>query len=231
VLTIGIGGGVDSVFLSFHYDKAGRKLANLVENLIYNHGIKPVTGERTAGGSLAGGIERKIKDCGGLICLFTERENDLNRSWLRDERAYAFGAGKSILTVVQRGSSDGGMFAGDKRIDYDPDAPLQAVLELSDALGSWRREGGRFVTALLEPSDLVSVHAHEQSAELRYRCWQSDQASDWKPAVTQKIGHKQTVAFLKGVPEGAQVEVKLSHNGHVWESGAQPQYLNIRLEA
>lgn len=222
---------MDSVFLSFHYDEAGRRLANLVENLIYNHGIKPVTGERSAGGPLAGGIERKIRDCGSLICLFTERENDLNRDWLRDERAFAFGAEKRILTIVQKGSSDGGMFAGDKRIDYDPDVPLQAVLELSHALGTWRREGGRFVTALLEPSDLVRDHAHAQNAEIRYRCWQRDKASDWKPAVTQKIGHKQTVVFLKGVPEGAQIEVKLSHDGQVWESGAQPQYLNIRLEA
>lgn len=221
---------MESVFLSFHFDRPGRELANIVENLVYNHGLKPVTGERSAGGPLAAEIERKIQRSDGLICLLTEREDNLNRDWLRDERGFARGAGKQILTVIQKGSGDGGLFAGDKRVDFDPDNPLPGVLDLSNTLGVWRREGGRFVTALLEPSELVRNHAHKENAEIRYRCWQLDQPSEWQPAVSQKIGHKQTVAFLKAVPEGAQIELKLAHNGKVWESGAQPQYLNIRLE-
>ncbi len=221
---------MENVFLSFHYDKIGRDLANTVENLIINHGFNAVTGERSAGGGLAEEIKAKIDGCDALICLFTEREDDLNRDWVRDERAYADAKGKRIITLVQSGSSDGGFFGAYKRIDFDPQAPLPAVLDLSGTLGSWRREGGRFVTALLEPSDLAREHAHDQNAEVSFRCWERERPSEWRPAPRQKTGHKETLVFLKGVPETALIEVKLAHNGKVWESGAQQQHVNIRLE-
>lgn len=221
---------MERLFLSYHYDEAGKRLANLVQDLVASHGLLVVTGERLGGGPLSRGIQQKIDACDGLICLLTERELDMNRDWVRDERAFAEGRGKRILSLVQNGSSDGGMYDADEQVRYEPDDPLPAFLKLSGVIGDWRRESGRFVRAVLQPNEIGS-HLHEPHARLQYRCWKRDESSDWRDAIAQKTGHRETVAFLKDVPETAQIEVRLSHNGKVWESGARDQLLNIRLEA
>lgn len=224
------GSSMERLFLSFHYDEAGKRLADLVQDLVASHGLLVVTGERTGGGALSQGIKNKIDNCDGLICILTERELGLNRDWVRDERAFADGNGKRVLSIVQAGSGDGGMYGAHEQIRYDPRDPLPGFLKLSGIIGEWRRESGRFVRAILEPSD-VGAHSHEQHARLQYRCWKREVPSAWRDAVSHKNGHRETVAFLKDVPETALVEIRLSHNGRVWESGARDQLLNFRLEA
>ena len=219
---------MERIFLSFHYDQAGKDLAGMVSDLIVNHGLVPVTGERVDG-NLSNDIRDLIETSDALICLLTEREAEQNRQWLMTERDIAYGQRKPILTLVQKGSQDPGVFEGHKEIRYDPEAPLPGILELSGILGEWRKRG-RFVTALLLPSDIAYQHAHAEASQIQYRCWTRDQTTDWEKAVTKKIGQKQTVAYLPKVPEGAEIEVRLAHNGTVWESGSRPQYLNVTLE-
>jgi hypothetical protein len=220
---------MERLFLSYHYDEAGKRLADLVQDLVASHGLLVVSGERLGGGALSRGIKEKIQDCDALFCLLTEREPELNRNWVRDERAFADGASKRVLSIVQNGSSDGGMYGADEQVRYDPGDPLPAFLKLSGIIGEWRRKGGRFVPALLMPTEIGET-AHKAHAKVEYRLWERDQKTDWYEAGFQKTGHRETVAFLKGVPETAQVEVRLSHNGKVWESGARDQLLSIRLE-
>lgn len=220
---------MERLFLSYHYDEAGKRLADLVQDLVSSHGLLVVTGERLGGGALSEAIKDKIDACDAQICLLTEREDEMNRDWVRDERAFADGRGKRVLSIVQKGSSDRGMYGAHEQVRYDPEDPLPAFLKLSGIVGDWRREYGRFIPALLMPTD-IGEKAHKEHAKVEYRLWKRDRKSDWREADCQKAGHRETLAFLKAVPETAQVEVRLSHNGRVWESGARDQHLSIRLE-
>jgi hypothetical protein len=221
---------MERLFLSFHYDDVGRELADMVQNLVASHGLLVITGERLGGVALSQGIRDRIESCDGLICLVTERITEMNRDWVRDERAFADGKGKRLLSIVQEGSNDGGMYGLHEQVRYDPQNPLPGFLKLSGIIGEWRRESGRFMRAALQPNEVAAL-SHEPHARIQYQCWNRDEPSGWRDAVCQKIGHRETVAFLKDVPELAQVEVRLSHNGRVWESGARDQMLSIRLEA
>ena len=220
---------MERIFLSYHYDEAGRRLADVVQDLVSSHGLLVLTGERLGGRPLSEEVKTRIRKCDGLIALFTERPEERDDAWVRDERAYADGQKLRILSVIEKGSSDNGMYAGNEQVFYDPDDPLPAFLRLSGTIGDWRREGGRFVNALLIPPD-IGARAHKDHAKVEYRLWQQDETSDWREAKCQKTGHRETVAFLKSVPEASRVEVRLSHNGQVWESGARDQLLSIRLE-
>lgn len=221
---------MERIFLSYHFERVGSTLANQVQQLASSHGLLVLTGERLDGGQLSQAIKDKIDSCDGLICLITERVDDLDRDWVRDERAYADGRGKRVLSIVQFGSEDGGMYGAHEQIRIDPQDPLQAFLKLSDTIGNWRRLDGRFITAKLQPNDVAAL-AHDPNTQIQYCLWERDSQSDWRPAVAKRTGHRETLAFLKDVPETAQVEIKLVRSGKVWESGALDQHLSVQLEA
>ena len=221
---------MERVFLSFHFDEAGKNLANLVQDLLAGHGVMVVTGDRLGGEELTQEIKNRIDQCDALICLFTARSPDQDRDWVRGERAYADVKNKRIISMVQTGVEDGGFFGNREQIRYDTNDLLPAFLKLSSTIGKWRRESGRFVTAVLKPSD-VSANIHNNNAKLKYRTWIGQEATAWRDAVCQRSGYRETKAFFKNVKDDAQIEVKLNYNDQTWESGASDQLISIHLEA
>ena len=221
---------MERIFLSFHFDEAGTSLAGRVQDLLRSHGIEVLNGERLGGGQLTEAIKNKIDASDGLVCLMTKREPEQNRDWIRDERAYADARGKRIVSVLEDGIQDGGMFGGHEQVRISDQDPVKAYLKLSGIISDWKQESGRFLRAILEPNQLLRENAYKPGAILEFCCWQNGVQSDWRKAAVQRYGHNQTVAYLKYVPEGAEVELRLTSNGNNWESGAQPQYLHFRLE-
>jgi len=220
---------MERIFLSFHFDEAGKNLANLVEDLLSSHGIRATTGAIQGGEPLSDSIQEQIRDCDALICLFTERDENLDRDWIRDERAYAHGRRKKTLAVVQSGSNDGGFFEDNEQVRFDLNDPLPAFLKLSGIIGKWKREGGKIVRAVLKPKS-IGNYCHNQGSRLEYRTWLRQETTEWREAVAQKSGQRETIAFFNNVKDYDQIEVRLLYGNQKWESGASEQLLNVQLE-
>jgi hypothetical protein len=78
---------MDKVFVSYHFDDNGKRLAAHVKDLVRYHSIQHLTGARLGGEPLSGEIKDRIEEADGLICLLTEVAVDRNSDWVRDERA------------------------------------------------------------------------------------------------------------------------------------------------
>jgi len=142
---------MQKVFLSFHFDDAGKALADTASELVKSHNLQVVTGVRAGGEELSDRIKAEIERCDALICLMTDRNSD----WIRDERAHAAANSKRTIAVVQEGIDDSGLFKGRERIGYDPNDPVPALLGLSATLGLWCQEAGRTIVAQIEPEEAV----------------------------------------------------------------------------
>ena len=219
---------MERIFLSFHFDDAGKALADSVERLIRSHGILAVTGERLDGELLSDGVKNRIKECDAVVSLLTERDEGRADRWVVEERAYADGLGKWIAAVVQEGLEVGGMYQQNERIKFKPDAPQQCFLEISELLGSWKRKSGRFIRIQIEPQAAAALAAGDENATVRYRFWERDRCTDWQEtrAVPRAGG---VIVYLKGATEEVEVQVEVVCGRTIWRSEVEPQTLRLAL--
>lgn len=221
---------MERIFLSFHYDDAGKRLANQVERLVKAHGLRVETGERLGGAVLGQEITKRIDESDALISLLTERTEDRNNNWVRDERTYAHGRDKPTIAVLQKGVDDGGLFQAHERIDYDPDEPVSAIIRVAETIGLWRQRSGRIIPVQIEPKEAAQFALDKQEfAKIEYRFWNVGEASDWRKANPfPKAGG--VLAYLRGVPDGHEIQLRIDDGNTSWSSEVESQTLRIPLK-
>ena len=221
---------MERIFLSYHFDDEGRALADLVERMIFSHGIKPESGRRLAGESLSQEIKKRIARCDGLVCLLTEREAGQTNQWVHDERGYAEGLGKRVIALVDERVDVGGMFSDRERLQYDRKNPLPALIRLSETIGDWRSQGGRIVPLQLEPDDAAEVaRSGGEFVKIKYRFWARDDATEWREAraVPTPGG---VLIYLKGVLDDVRIEICMEDQNTKWRSKVQSQMLRAPMQ-
>lgn len=219
------------IFLSFHFDEAGQKLADMVSELVKSHGLQAISGVRLGGRDLSDEIKQRIEGCDGLICLLTERGADFNNNWVRDERAHAAANGKWIIAVVQEGVNDGGLYQNREHISYDEADPVPALLKLSATIGQWRQEAGRVLVAEVEPEDAVQFLAQNSDyAKIKFRCWNGPDYTEWREEATVRPVGAGLHLYLRGIRDNQAIQVLVKNGEQTWESASIEPVIRLPLQ-
>lgn len=228
------------VFLSFSFRDEDKDLVDLLDRLLASHDVRPITGRRLGGGALTPEVMQRIDVADALIALMTRREalpggqGDNQRykthDWVRDEMQRARNNGKPAIALVENGVENTGAYAENEYIALDRDAPLEAILRLSETLGLWKEQLGRKLKARLSPEGVAVPLARANGRwRCRYRLSAQGDFSPWQDVqVVREVGG--VFAYLNVNTEGQLVELEVSGDGRQWSSPATGQWMHIELE-
>ena len=189
-----------------------------------------MTGERLGGNNLSDEIRDRIVECDGLICLLTERPDDRNSNWVRDERAFADANGKRTIALASITSDADGLYTGNERIDVDPDNIADALLKISNTIALWKQQSGRKLIIQLEPSEVADfVSDHLDDIRVEYRLYEGNEVPNWKNAPTRPRGDAMLV-YLSGIrTEDTDIELQVRYGDKTYKSRVESQYFRMRL--
>lgn len=225
---------MEKIFLGFAFRERDQHLADQVEALLRSHGIVTVTGERLAGDALTPAIQELISDADGLIALLTRRDELLDggwttHEWVKDELQYARDNQKPAVALVEDGVTVAGMFAGHQHIDFDPNDPLPAFLNLSDTIGLWKERAGRTIVAQIQPEEAAQFAVRaDGGVDCRYRFFQKGEYSPWQETepIPEAAG---TVLYLKGARGECAIQIEMRDPNTSWDSRVAPEWVQVRM--
>jgi hypothetical protein len=225
---------METLFLAFAFRDPDRQLAAHVERVIASHGLRAVTGENLEGQPLSQEVKDRIDRSDGLVALLTRREDpgavDGTHPWVRDELNYARGRNKDAIGLVAPGVVLQGMYADRENIPLDPNAPMNALLRLSETVGRWKHRAGRPILIRVEPEEAAQLAAKENGVTCKYRVYSEGQMrKDWTviTAVEEPGG---VFMYVPDLRDGERVRIEVQYGDQVWRSVAEPQWLRIALK-
>jgi hypothetical protein len=230
---------VKTVFLSFHFSDSDKKIAGQVELLLESHHIATKTGEHLGGGKIAPSVQKRIEISDALVAIATADPNQPRAGgkfntydWVYDEIAFARDNKKPVAVMVANDVDLGGGMHGDaERIAYDPTAPLDAFLKLSETIGIWKSEAGRSMKLMLINDDLVTaLDGNLEFGKCEYRIHPGDRPpTTWITASLRGEGVGAIVAFAKGLQDDDLIEVRVETNVARWYSRSEPQLIKVQM--
>ena len=197
---------------------------NSIESLLASHDVRLMTGDRLGGQALTIAIKAKIDRADALVALLTRREKLpkgkwRSHPWVQDELGYAKATNKPAIAFVEDGVAVEGAYANDERINYLPKDPLPAFLALSQTIGTWKSELGRFVKVRILPDLLAEKLSGD--VKCQYRFINDGQPGEWRD--TDLIGEVGGVfLYVKGVHDETLIRVRITVDDVSWQSLAIP---------
>jgi len=233
---------VKTAFLSFHFDRPDKDVAAQVQTLAESQDLRPITGEHLGGGQIAPEVEKRIRNCDAFIAVAMPdptqpRGAKFNTyDWIGSELAFARGQGKPTAILVHKDVELGaGLYAGAERINYDPNDPLPSFLKLAATIGVWKSDAGRWVTLalmndeLLDAVDALAGDFQNTRCEFRLHRGNAPPPQDWTPSyLSGQVGA--TVAKIHGVQDDDLIEVRVTVNGQLYYSRAEPQLVKVQMK-
>lgn len=228
-----------TVFLSFHFSDSDKKIAAQVEQLLDSHRLSTKTGEHLGGGNISPTVQKRIEISDALIAVATPDPNQPRANnrfntydWVYDEIGFARNKGKPVAVLVPKEVELGtGMHADAERIAYDPAAPLDAFLKLSETIGIWKSEAGRSMKLMLINEELVTaLDGNLDFGKCEYRIHPGNSApTTWTTASLRGEGLGAIVAFAKGLQDEDLIEVRVETNTSRWYSRSEPQLIKVQM--
>jgi|FEC22Drversion2_1045045.scaffolds.fasta_scaffold00329_39 hypothetical protein len=233
---------MNKVFLAFPFNpKGGRPILNLVRDigrLLQSHGLVTVTGESVGGEELTPAVQRRIKESDALIALLTcERKlagrgnKFLPTEWVLGELTSALARGQRAIALVQKGVDRGrGPFAENEYIPLDLAAPTDALIRLSENIGTWKAEAGRNLLVRLLP-DTAAAIASKRSARCQVRLVpRQGVPGAWQDA---RVSIQPGGVFLAvpGVKDDVAIDVEIEDPPARLRSGEFPQWLHVEMRS
>jgi hypothetical protein len=219
---------MERIFLSYTYnphpdfaaetDRLQRAARVVAESL----DLQVLDGIDLAGRAIDPEIERRIDEADGLVALFTPQAdatgNPVTPPYVSDEYQFARTSGKNAIRLIHERLSPGGMGRNEEYIHLREGEELNAVLKLVRTLALWKRQAGRPVLVMIEPSDLGDrfradavghVCQYQYLANYTYSGW--ERATIWPEPGS-------TYAHLPRVPRESKIKLRLAVDGEQWES-------------
>ena len=179
------------IFLGFSFRDEDKEIVELVDQLIASHLVEMKTGEHLGGDQLTLAVQRRIEDCHALVGILTRQGKPQDgkwttHQWVQDEISWARAKSRKVIALVEQGVDLGGMFQSHEHISMEKDKPLKALLDLSDTIGSWRRELGRTVKVQIMPDAIArKVRDGGNGVRCRHRLWLGGAYSPWQDLTPQ----------------------------------------------
>jgi hypothetical protein len=232
---------MNKVFLAFPFNpRGGKPVLNLVRDigrLLQSHSLVPVTGESIGGQELTAGVQKRIQEADALVALFTcERKlagkaKWMPTEWVRSELTAARARGQRAIAVVQRGTEPpAGLFGANEYIALDLKAPADALVRLSESIGTWKSEAGRNLLVRLLP-DTAAAIASKGSARCQVRLVpRQGVPGAWQDA---RISIQPGGVFVAvpGVKDDVAIDVEIQDPPSRWRSGEFPQWLHVEMRS
>ena len=223
---------IRSIFISHHFDDKGNKLAEFVKALVISHNIQPITGRRLEGQPLSNGVKNKICDCQATIVLLTNREEGRNNQWVRDERAYADGKNHEIITLLDEGLFEDGMYSDNERLRIDWHQLHLCILDLSETIRSWKIKKGNNLKLLIQPDSVSDqIMNNYDNIIVRYKIRACDSFSQVSWTIIQarpEIGG--ATISIPGVKDNDLIEIEVNVNNEIWASPAINPNVMVKLK-
>jgi|CXWL01.1.fsa_nt_gi hypothetical protein len=224
------------VFLGFSFRDEDKEIVELVGQLIASHLIYYQTGERLGGEQLSPAVQHRIERCDALIGIVTRRDQLPNgkwrtHPWVHDEIGWARGKNKKVIALVEQDVEVVGMFAAHEYVPLDKANPLQALMNLSETIGSWRREFGRTVKVQILPETIAQKVGDDTSVvRCRHRLVQGGKYTPWQDltAVPEAGG---TFVLVNGVQDDHLIQLQVQEAGNVWQSVATSQWIQVTMKS
>ena len=200
-----------------------------------SHKIKPVDGERLGGANLGDGVKDKINDCQAIIIILTKREAGKTNDWVRDERAYAEGRKLKIITLIENGLDDKGMFTDRERLRIDVNKQELKILELSETINHWRNVLGNVKKLLIRPKDVSeSISNSIGDNPIKYRIWKSKHYRDniepnWSNVIPAPEEGGATL-YIPGIRNKDLIEIEATVSAEKWRSPAANHNIIVELK-
>lgn len=224
---------IKSIFISHHFDDKGLELAESVKALVSSHNIQPVTGRRLEGEVLSNGVKSRIDTCQATIVLLTNREEGKNNQWVKDERAYADGKNHSIISLLDKGLYDNGMYSSNERLRIEWDSLHKCILELSETIKKWKKRKGNNLKVLIQPEEISKkISDNYEDAIIKYKVMDKedfDTDVSWKNTKARRNVGGATIN-ISGVKENDQIEIKVQVDGETWTSPVINPIAMVKLE-
>lgn len=223
---------IKSIFISHHFDENGNKLAELVKSLVISHNIQPITGRRLEGQVLSSGVKKKIDSCQATIVLLTNREEGKNNQWVRDERAYADGKKHYVISLLDSGLYDEGMYANNERLRIKWDALHKCLLDLSETIKLWKIKKGNNLKLLIQPEEISKkISKNYDDAMIKYKIREENNFGqvEWQNTWARSEVGGATIN-IPGVKENDLIELEVKINGETWASPAINPNVMVKLE-
>ncbi len=226
---------LENIFISYHFDNDAKEMAEKVRRLVVSHNIKPVTGERLGGESLRQGVKEKIDECQAIIIILTNREQGRTNNWVRDERAYAEGKGLKIITLIESGVNENGMFNERERLRVNTNGNELPILELSETINFWRNSLGDVKKLLIRPKDVSeSISNSIGNNTIRYRIWKSKNYRDnmepnWSNIIPTPEEGGATI-YIPGIRSKDLIEIEANVKNTRWGSPAANHNVIVELK-
>ncbi len=230
---------VMNVFLAYSFRVEDRPLVAQIERLLTSHDVHLVTGARLGGEQLTPAVQSRIESADALIAVMTKREpvdaaanKWRTHPWVGDELAYGRAKSKRAIALVENGVDVGGLYGDYERISLDRTNPVEALLDLSETIGTWKAELGSAWQVQLEPSQIGRELRTKSELKCRYR-FVSRQGwrTDWKDSPDPIVQGNGTIVYVEGARlEHVYVEVEIIRgNTAEWYSEATPQLIRVAL--
>lgn len=215
-----------------------RDIQKSIEDLLTDHGIRPVTGRRLGGQQITDEVKRLIEQSDCLVAVMTrrdrladgDRERYTTSDWVKAELAWARTSEKRAIAMVERGVELAGPDAQHEYIPLDRAKPLPAMMALSATIGRWRREAGYARVVRLLPDDIGQQVRLDGRYQCRYRQRRGSLAEPWRPGepVVEPGG---TFLYVEGIRDDAGIEVEIREGDRTrWWSPVTPQFIPVELQ-
>jgi hypothetical protein len=217
-----------------------------LDDLLESHDIRLVVGESLGGRRLDEALKSEIRSCDGLIALFTRGKalkggGYTTSDWVKEEYTFALEEGKNAVALVQNGVTVGGAtgleLQSREYIDFDPRQRLECLLKLSRTLGRWKRQAGRPIRVLLQPSDIADQMrtASANNGGLTWKCKcivEADGGEEVIKITSSRLidGPGGIFVWLRGIKENSLVELEVTDGHAVWKSSATPQWVPVAFK-
>lgn len=233
---------MNKVFLAFPFNpKGGKVVQELVRNigrLVASQGLVTVTGDVLGGNALTPAVQKRIADCDALIALFTREKKLAGKNawlpttWVQGELTSARARDQPTVALVEPGVETGGLYSENERILLDLKKPAEALLKLSETIGEWKAQSGRFLLIRLLP-EAAAILASNGIARCQVRLVpRQGPAGKWQDA-TVRIQPGGVFLAVPGVKEDVAIDVEIIDQGNTprWKSGEFPQWVHVEMRS
>jgi len=176
-----------------------------------------------------------IEDCDALVGILARRDQKQDgkwttHQWVLDEIGWARSKNRKVIALVEQGVEVGGMFGSHEHLLLDKGSPLQALLNLSETIGLWRRELGRTVKVQILPEAIAQKVGDDWNGiRCRHRLVRGGTYTPWQDltAVPETGG---TFVLVKGVQDDHLIQVLVEQANKSWRSVATSQWIQVTLK-
>lgn len=219
------------VFLSYQFGAQDRDIVDLVDRLLYSHGLEVVRGRRTAGMPVDDAIRERIRSCDALVAVLTRDDAGGNgpSNWVRDELVFAQNIDLPAIGLLETGVElPGGL--GTQNREYPPlsrENPAEAIVALSETLHLWKKLK---VKLQLQPDEIATtLGSNIDHARVEYRLSREGQVSDWSEGSLSDEGYGM-FAYIEPKSTNDLIQLRIKHNGSQWSAKAIHQWVKVDLD-